>query len=134
MKKIYYWELREIKIISETGSEPVSLSDAKNFLKVDYTDDDTLIGALIKQARLWCENYLSKDIVAKQRKYYVPKTNGTFDLPFAPVASIDEVKIDGSATTDYEMLGLNEETIELGAGEAEQVVVKYTTTDTQNEH
>jgi ethanolamine utilization protein EutA (predicted chaperonin) len=82
---------------------------------------------MIEQARVWCENYISKDIVAKQRIYFVPKTNGQFDLPFAPVNSIDEVKINDVVTTDYEMVGLNNETIEFNSGEATKVSVKYTT-------
>ena len=120
--------MREIKIVSVTGSELISTSTAKAFMKVDFSDDDTIIGVMITAAHTWCENYLSKDIIAKQRIYYVPKTTGQFDLPFAPIASIDELKIDGVVSTAYSTLGINSETIELNAGETEKVQVKYTTT------
>lgn len=119
--------MRQIKVISQTGSNIITLQEAKDFMKVDYSDDDTIIGYMIAAAHDWAENYLSKDIIAKQREYYLDKTNGLFDLPFAPNASIDEVKINDVATTDYEVLGLNNETIELDAGESLKVKIKYTT-------
>ena len=56
----------------------------------------------------------------------MPSTNGTFDLPFAPVDSITHVKIDSVVAT-YNVLGLNNETIELNAGESEKVEVRYIT-------
>lgn len=119
--------MRQINILSESGGEPVGLTAVKNYIKVDFSDDDNVIESMITTARVWCENYISRDIVVKQREYYLPKTNGIFDLPFGPVASIDEVKINGSATTAYESLGFNNESIELNAGESQKVIVKYTT-------
>ncbi len=118
--------MRQIKIIATSGSEIVSTSSAKAYLRVDFSDDDTLIERMITQARIWCENYISRDIVAKTRVYYLPSTNGTFDLPFAPVDSITHVKIDSVVAT-YNVLGLNNETIELNAGESEKVEVRYIT-------
>ncbi|QDP57508.1 MAG: putative head completion protein [Prokaryotic dsDNA virus sp.] len=119
--------MRQINILSESGGEPVNLSDVKNYIKVDFSDDDVLIETMLTTARVWCENYISRDIVVKQREYFLPKTNGVFDLPFGPIATIDEVKINGSVTTAYDTLGFNNETIELNAGESEKVIVKYTT-------
>jgi len=115
-----------MKIVAESATEPVSLADAKNYIKVDFTDDDTLITSMIDMAIIWCENYLSRDIVSKTRKYYMDKTNGLFDLPFSPVTSISSVKINGVAAT-YDVLGLNNETIELHSGAAEKVEVEYIT-------
>jgi len=76
--------MRQIKINSVTGSEIVSVSEFKSFARISNTLDDTLIGSIIVQARIWCENYISRDIVAKNRTYYIPETNGIFDLPFGP--------------------------------------------------
>ena len=94
---------------------------------IDTSSDDTIISAMITQARIWCENYISKDIVAKNRTYYLSHTNGVYDLPFGPVASISEITIDGTATTDYEILGLDNETIELDSSSAENVKSTYIT-------
>tara|TARA_R100000734_G_C3273539_1_gene68885 strand:- start:18 stop:533 length:516 start_codon:yes stop_codon:yes gene_type:complete len=119
--------MREIKIHSTTGSEIVSTSDFKSYAKINYSDDDSLIDLIITQSRIWCENYISRDIVAKDRTYYVPKTDtGVFDIPFGPIASITSVHIDGVANTDYTMLGLNNESIDLD-GPADKVKIRYTT-------
>ena len=116
--------MRQIKINSTTGSEIVTASEFKDYARIDTTADDTLIDLIITQARIWCENYISRDIVAKNRTYYVPETNGIFDIPFGPISSISSVTIDGTAFTGYTMEGLDNETIDLD-GPAEKVKVTY---------
>lgn len=119
--------MRQIKINSTTGSEIVTATEFKDYARIDTSADDTLIDLIITQARIWCENYISRDIVAKNRTYYVPETNGIFDIPFGPIASISSVTIDGTAFTGYTMDGLDNETIDLD-GPAEKVKVTYVTT------
>jgi uncharacterized phiE125 gp8 family phage protein len=119
--------MRQIKINSVTGSEIVTTQDVKDYVRIDTDADDTIIGRMIEQARIWCENYISRDIVAKTRTYYVDRTNGVFDIPFAPVNSITSVTVQGEAA-EYTVLGLDNETIELDGGSAEQVKVSYSTT------
>ena len=124
--------MRQIKINSTTGSEIVSTSEFKDYARISNSADDTLIGIIIKQARIWCENYISRDIVAKNRTYYLDKTNGIFDIPFGPIASISSVTIDGTTVTDYTMEGLDNETIDLD-GPAEKVKVTYITSGLDDE-
>lgn len=124
--------MRQIKINSTTGSEIVSTSEFKDYARISNSADDTLIGIIIKQARIWCENYISRDIVAKNRTYYLDETNGIFDIPFGPIASISSVSIDGTTVTDYTMEGLDNETIDLD-GPAEKVKVTYVTSGLDDE-
>jgi len=119
--------MRQIKINSTTGSELLTTQNVKDYVRIDTTADDNIISAMITQARIWCENYISRDIVAKNRTYYLDTTNGIFDLPFGPIASVEQITIDGTATTDYEILGLDNETIELDQGPAERVKITYIT-------
>ena len=42
--------------------QPISLTEAKIFLRVEYTDEDQYIGSLIKTAREMCESYMRKQI------------------------------------------------------------------------
>lgn len=119
--------MRQIKINSVTGSEIVTTQDVKDYVRIDTSADDAIIARMIEQARIWCENYISRDIVAKTRTYYVDRTNGVFDIPFAPVNSITSVTVQGEAA-EYTVLGLDNETIELDGGSAEQVKVSYSTT------
>jgi len=124
--------MRQIKINSTTGSEIVTTNEFKTFARINYSDDDTLIASILKQARIWCENYISRDIVAKNRTYFVPKTDGVFDIPFGPIASISSVTIEGVANTDYTMDGLDNETIDLD-GPADDVKVTYVTSGLDDE-
>jgi hypothetical protein len=118
--------MRQIKINSTTGSEIVSTADVKLFARIDTTADDAIISRMITQARIWCENYISRDIVAKNRTYYLDESNGLFDLPFGPVSSISSITSDGTAI-DYSVLGLDNDSIELDGGYADKIKVTYVT-------
>jgi len=119
--------MRQIKINSTVGNEILTTQNVKDYVRVDTASDDNIISAMITQARIWCENYISKDIVSKNRTYYLPTTNGVFDLPFGPVTSIETVNVNGTNTTGFEILGLDNETIELDGGSSEHVKVTYIT-------
>ena len=118
--------MRQVKINSTTGSEIVTSADLKLFAKIDTTADDAIIARQITRARIWCENYISRDIVAKNRSYYLDETSGTFSIPFGPVTSITSIHADGIALT-HTNVGLDKETIELDNGYAKKVTVIYIT-------
>ena len=42
--------------------QPISLTEAKAFLRLEYTDEDKYIESLIKTAREMCESYMRKQI------------------------------------------------------------------------
>lgn len=117
----------QMKINSTTGSEILTTSEAKDFIRVDTSADDTIIGQMITQARIWCENYISRDIVAKNRTLYLASVNERFVLPFSPVASISSVTVEGTATTDYETYGLDDTIIALNMLPSKEVKVTYVT-------
>tara|TARA_R100001440_G_scaffold36558_4_gene55682 strand:+ start:1504 stop:2061 length:558 start_codon:yes stop_codon:yes gene_type:complete len=116
----------QTKVNSVTGSELISTATAKTFLRVDTTADDTIIGKMIVTARVCLENYLSRDIVAKNRTVYVPYLGSRLNLPFAPVASISSVTVEGS-TAAFEVKGLDKEIILLDTLPAKDVKVTYIT-------
>ena len=62
--------MHQIKINSTTGSELLTTQNVKDYVRIDTTADDTLIGEMISQSRIWCENYISRDIVAKNRIHF----------------------------------------------------------------
>lgn len=116
--------MRQIKINSTTGSELVSVSVLKNYIRVDHTEDDTLLGEMITVARQYLENYLSRDIVAKTRTYYLDESDGIINIPFGPIASIESVTVDGS-TQSHTVHGLDKETIELDSQPSYTVTNRY---------
>lgn len=115
-----------IKISSTTGAEIVTTADAKAYMRVDTTTDDTLIGDMITQARIWCENYISKDIVAKTRVYFDEEVSARITLPFAPVSSITTVKSEAVDAT-YKSYGVDKDILELQSLPAKDVEVTYAT-------
>jgi uncharacterized phiE125 gp8 family phage protein len=120
--------MRQIKINTTLGSEIITASEVKNYVRIDTSADDALIATMITQARIWAENFISRDIVSKNRTYYIDRTDtGLFDLPFSPVASISQITINNIITTNYEILGLDNETIELDQGSADRVKITYIT-------
>lgn len=61
-----YENLSGIRLIVATppAEEPVTTAEAKLHLRVDIPDDDALIGSLIVAARLVCETYTKRSLVA----------------------------------------------------------------------
>lgn len=88
-----------VKIESDELS--IELSVVKNFLKVDFDNDDELISKLIKTATTQCETNINKTLIEKTYVYsiYDLKSNSIL-LPYPTIKSIEEIRlvgIDGSS-------------------------------------
>ena len=122
----------QIKINSTTGSEIVSTADVKLYSRIDTTADDNLIADMIKQARIWCENYIGQDIVAKNRTVYLGALDRRFSLPFPPIASVSSVTVDGTSAT-YKTYGLDDLEVGLNELPAKEVKITYVTAGQDDE-
>lgn len=81
-------------------AEPITLAEAKAFLRVEHDDEDALIQTLIASARERLESHLS--IAMIRRPMQVALSSGdTIKLPRWPVVSLDFVRIDGVQTDDF---------------------------------
>ena len=69
--------------------EPISLSEAKDYAKVEYNDDDQLIDSLITSARLYVENFIRRPLntqtITMAIDWCFPEV---IPLPMNPVQSI----------------------------------------------
>ena len=90
------------------ASEPITTAEAKAFLRVDSSDEDTLIGTLISTARQVVEDFTGRAIISQTWKLTLDKwpidcegwpwwevgsaTNRTILLPRSPLASVTSVK------------------------------------------
>ena len=91
--------------------EPVTLGEAKLHLRVDGSDDDDLITALIKAARDQCEAFTRRQFVTATYEYTLDGFSGFIPLPRPPlddVNSIAYVDSDGDDQTvdsgDYDVV------------------------------
>lgn len=66
-------------------SEPVTLADAKLFLRLDagFTDDDALIGSLIAAARRWSEVYTQRRFIRQTVRLLMDFFPGYIDFKLA---------------------------------------------------
>jgi hypothetical protein len=105
--------MRQIKINDVIGTPIISRAETKNYIRVDTTADDTLIDLMIQAAHTAAENYMSRDIIAKERTYYLDDMpSGFIDVPFGPVASVDEVTAQ-DIPVPFTVFGLGDPIVEI---------------------
>lgn len=100
-------EFRVVGVRVDTGPtvEPLTVAQAKAHLRVDGNDDDTLIEALIAEARLFVENQtglalLEQTFTASLDNF--PRS-GKIELPRAPVTEIVEFVYDDENDVEREI-------------------------------
>lgn len=73
------------------ASTPVTLTEAKAHLRVDGSDEDTLITSLIEAATSAVEEETGRALVTQTWDYSISQPSGAVALPLAPVASISSM-------------------------------------------
>lgn len=81
------------------AEEPVTTAQAKTHARIDITDDDTLIGTLIKAARRWIENLTGIRMVTQTWNYYLDAfpCGNAIKIPVGPVSAVSSVKYTDAA-------------------------------------
>ena len=105
-----------LKLITAPSTEPVSLAEVKLHLRVDHTDEDTLITNLIKVAREMAEDATWRALMTQTWEMRLDTWPGMpLKLPKAPLQSIasikylDENSIEGTVNTSiYDVDTFNE--------------------------
>ena len=111
-----------IKVVTAWTTSAVPTSTQKSFMRVDFSDDDTLIGELVKASQNVIETYLNRAITTQTLELYLDRLpfysdinypEGTFTapdmeynsnfivLPKPPVASVTHVKYFDDSDTEY---------------------------------
>lgn len=103
-------------LVSAPATEPVALSDAKTFLRVDGSEDDALITSLIATARRACEEYTKRAFITQTWKLALDRfpcdedwdeleymlglsAQRPIQLPRQPIQSIASVKTTDASNT-----------------------------------
>jgi len=94
-----------LKLKTAPAAEPVTLAEAKTHLRVDISDDDDLITALITAAREYCENFQNRAYITQVWKLWMddwPEEDDYIEIPLPPLQSVESVKYydtDGNENT-----------------------------------
>ncbi len=80
-------------LVTPPSTEPISLSEAKTHLRVENTDDDTFISALITAARETVETITRRALVTQTWDYILDDwpDGDTITLPLPPLQSVVSV-------------------------------------------
>lgn len=81
-----------VAVKTAPAAEPISLDQAKVHLRVDDTDQDALILALIKASREWTENYCRRSWVRRTLELRLDCFAPLIRLPRGPVIVVNSVK------------------------------------------
>lgn len=123
-----------LSVITPPATEPLTLSEAKLYLRVDSSTEDALITSLIVTARIVAEQYLQRSLISQVRKItFNDYSFAVISLPFGPVQSVDSIKLiarDGTETSinsAYYTLTAGNEKVVLDSGLlGNKVEVTYT--------
>lgn len=81
--------------ITEPGDPVISTSDAKLHLRVDHTDEDTLIERIVDAATRQCEEYQGRAYVTQEFRLTVPRFpfyGRVIRLPRPPLQSVEKIE------------------------------------------
>lgn len=60
-----HYYARNLKVVTPPASEPITRTEAKNHLKVDFTDDDEYIDDMVAAAREMCEAWTGLALITQ---------------------------------------------------------------------
>ena len=83
--------VRDITTTVAPTAEVVTLTEAKNYLRVDFSEDDDLIEALINTAQTRLEQYAGIAMTPRTLKV-VAFVDEFIELPYTPTNTISKVE------------------------------------------
>lgn len=91
-------------LTSGPATEPVTVAEAKAFLRIDHYSEDVLLGSLVLTSRLHIEAALGLALLSQTWKLALDDfpSDGIIELPLSPVAGVASVRVltaDGAALT-----------------------------------
>lgn len=90
-------------LLAGPAAEPVTLAEAKAFLRVDGTDEDAFISTLVTAARLHAESVTGRAMITQSWRVALDAfpLSRRIALPVAPLQALIEIRaydVDGAAT------------------------------------
>ena len=90
-----------LKIKTPPASEPVSLAEAKNYLRITDSDDDALINSLVTAIRQKAETWTRRSLITQTWTLWLDSVPASvmLSIPFSPLQSVTHIKSYDSANT-----------------------------------
>lgn len=120
MKQAYNAVLDVQSSLEEAAT--VTVTDLKNWLKIDLSDDDTMLAMIITAAMIQIERFANLSLINRTITATINNGLGNFILPYGPVKTIATVKtLDGDAITYTSQGNVINESFNIGTS-----IVTYT--------
>lgn len=85
-----------LQLNTPPAEEPVTLAQAKAWLKVETDDEDALIAALIPAARARCEWHTGRAFVTQGWTLWLDRVGACVELPLPPLIDVVSVTLYGA--------------------------------------
>lgn len=94
-----------LKLVTGIVTEPITVDDVKDQLRIDLATEDDFIADLITAAREYGEDYTGHAFATQTWDYYLPDFPHVdyIDLPLTPLQSVTSVKYKDSAGSETTM-------------------------------
>lgn len=100
--------IHKIDIVNDAIAEPVSVTEAKQWLQIGFDSQDAVIGGHIKSARALLEKYIGCSLATKEYSL-ICNSDKYIDLPYGPVQQVLTVTRLGEWDEDNTVLVLGED-------------------------
>ena len=124
--------MAQYKLVTAPGSEPITLSEAKAYLRVDDTTEDTLISALITAARRKFENDTLHYLLPQTWELYLNRneiTTEPISINKSDITAISSVKYYDSSNTQQTLSTSDYQTAIQGKPSCIQIITMPTIYD-----
>jgi uncharacterized phiE125 gp8 family phage protein len=102
----------QVEIVTDLTTEPVTLQEAKNYMRISSNAEDALIGELITSARERIEKFTGLSLGEKTLRAYWFYFHIPQEIPYGPVTLIDSVVNDEDVALEYTARGLQYKMLE----------------------
>ena len=86
-----YNSVLDIEFNDDNIDEPITLTETKEFCKIDIDTDDDIIIELMTAAREMCEDYTGIGFVVHNVVANINNINGSIYLPYGPTGAINQI-------------------------------------------
>lgn len=114
-------------LVTAPTIEPITVTDAKEHLRVTDTAEDTLIERLVKDARELVESWTRRAIMTQTWDYFLdrfPSCN-YIDLPFGNLQSVTSVKYKDCYGTEDTLVAGTDYLVETNGDQHGRIVLPY---------